>query len=76
MPLEAGLDSIQETLLLKSYLSTDASEEDWNAFQMNKVLIDYLWSLWGKTRAVYEGEEMEQYALNRYIRMKENMIRI
>ena len=74
--LEAGLDSTQETLLLKAYLGTDASEEDWNSFQMNKVLIDYLWSLWGKARAVYEGEEMEQYALNRYIRMKENMIQI
>ena len=40
---------------------------------VNKVLIDYLWSLWGKARAVYDGEEMEKYAYDRYVRMKENM---
>ena len=39
----------------------------------SKVLIDYLWSLWGKARFVYDGEEMEQHSLERYLRMKENM---
>ena len=71
--IEAEFDHDMDTLLLNSYLGRGADEKEWEAFLINKVLIDYLWSLWGKTRAVYDGEEMEQYALDRYIRMKNNM---
>ena len=71
--IEANYTHEMDDLLLKSYFGGSVSDEQWNAFLINKVLIDYLWSLWGKTRAVYDGEEMEQYALDRYVRMKENM---
>lgn len=73
--LEAELNSEQEEVLLKSYLGREIAEEEKEGFAINKVLIDYLWSLWGKTQAVHEGEEMEQYALERYQRMKKNMIK-
>lgn len=71
--IEADFDSAMDLLLLKTYFDRDASEDEWNAFYINKVLIDYLWSLWGKTRVPYEGESMEQYAFERYERMKRNM---
>ena len=71
--IEAEFDYDMDKFLLDSYLGREANEKEWNAFLINKVLIDYLWSLWGKTRAVYDGEEMEQYALDRWARMKNNI---
>lgn len=71
--IEAEYTEEMEALLLKTYFGEDLTEEKWKAFRINKVLIDYLWSLWGKTRAVYDGEELELYAKTRYIRMKKNM---
>lgn len=71
--LEAVFTAKMDKVMLDSYFDRTATVEEWKAFQINKVLIDYLWSLWGKTRAVYDGEEMEQYALDRWIRMKDSM---
>lgn len=71
--IESAYTEQMDQLLLESYFEHDLTKDEWKAFQINKVLIDYLWSLWGKTRAVYEGQEMEDYALERYERMKENM---
>ena len=71
--LEAELNNEQERLLLKSYFSHEPGEKEWKAFHINKVLIDYLWSLWGKARAIYDGEVMEEYAAIRYERMKNSM---
>ena len=39
----------------------------------NKLYLDYLWTLWGKTRVPFSGDEMEQYALDRYMRLKINL---
>lgn len=71
--IEAAYTKEMDRLLLKIYLEHEPTVNEWKAFNINKVLIDYLWSLWGKTRAVYEGEDMESYALMRYTRMRENM---
>ena len=71
--IEAELDSALDELLLATYFGRAVTKQEWEAFFINKVLIDYLWSLWGKTRAVFEGEEMEEYALDRYMRMKQNI---
>lgn len=71
--LEAEFDKEKDEILLESYFENYVSIKEWNAFIINKILIDYLWSLWGKTRAVYDTEEMENYSLYRYKRMKKNM---
>ena len=71
--LEAEFGSEQDNLLLAIYFGRELTKEEWAAFFINKVLIDYLWSLWGKTRAVFDAEEMEKYALDRYVRMKQNI---
>ena len=36
----------------------------------------YLWSLWGISRVIYEGEVMKKYADNRWQRMKKNMKKV
>ena len=70
--IEAEMDDKMDILLLETYFGRSVKAEEWKAFQINKVLIDYLWSLWGKTRAVFDGEEMEEYALGRWQRMDKN----
>lgn len=71
--IEAGYGEAEDERLLGTYLGREPEAAEWKAFRINKVLIDYLWSLWGKTRAVYDGEELERYAKDRYDRMKVNM---
>ena len=68
--IEADFTEEKDAFFLKCYFGREATEEERKAFLINKVLIDYLWSLWGKTRAVYDGEELEEYARVRYARMK------
>jgi len=71
--IEAGFSEKEDLLFLDSYYGRAVTDKEIEAFMINKVLIDYLWSLWGKTRAVYDGDELEEYARVRYARMKENM---
>lgn len=71
--IEAGYDAAMDQLLLETYFNRAPGPSEMKAFFINKVLIDYLWSLWGKTRVPYDGQVMEDYALERYLRMKESM---
>ena len=71
--IEAGYDDAMDDALLYSYFGIKPDKHEIKAFLVNKVLIDYLWSLWGKTRVPYDGQEMEEYALERYIRMKKSI---
>lgn len=74
--IEAELTEELDRKILGSYFGREPQKEEWRAFEINKVLIDYLWSLWGKTRVPYDGEKLEQYAYDRYQRMKKNMEKI
>ena len=71
--IECDMNPEKDDLFLYTYFGRRATSKDWHAFRVNKVLIDYLWSLWGKTRAIYDGEKMEVYAYERWQRMKRNM---
>lgn len=73
--IEAGLNAKQEEYFLKEYFDAQGrtvSADDRKRFWANKVFIDFLWSLWGKTRVPFEPE-MEDYAQARYERLKENL---
>jgi len=35
--------------------------------------VDYLWTLWAKARVPYAGQAMEDWAVERYARMKDNI---
>lgn len=71
--LEAEYDRNQDKFLLNKYFNRIVSRDEFFRFEANKIYIDFLWSLWGKTRVPFDGEVMEEYAFNRYNRMKYNL---
>ena len=71
--IEADYGKDEDELLLKEYLGRNATVLDKRCFSANKIYLDYLWTLWGKTRVPFDGEPMEEYALERYIRLKRNI---
>ena len=38
--------------------------------EINKIYVDYLWTLWAKARVPYDGQPMEDWAAERYARLK------
>ena len=73
LSIEANFNDHQDDVLLKSYFATDNVESMKQAMLANKIYIDFVWSTWGKVMSINDGSSMEEYALNRYIRMKANM---
>lgn len=71
--IEAGLSDAHDEVLLNYYLQGSLTPADKMRFQANKLYLDFLWSLWGKARVPFDGEPMERYAFDRYIRLKENL---
>ena len=71
--IEAGLNKKEEELLLNTYFNGQVSCEDRKRYHVEKVFIDFLWSLWGLTRVPFE-KEMKEYAIQRWERMKKNML--
>lgn len=71
--IEADYGDAEDMLLLKKYFEKEPTNLQRLRFLANKLYLDYLWTLWGKTRVPFSGMEMEQYALERYIRLKENL---
>ena len=39
-------------------------------FLASKIYVDYLWTLWAKMRVPYDGQPMEDWAQERYARLK------
>ena len=71
--IEADYSEENDDLLLESYLGKKPTLIEKQRFIANKLYLDYLWTLWGKTRVPFDGQEMEDYAYNRYVRLKENL---
>lgn len=71
--IEADYDADMDGLLLETYFGAAPPPQARYRFDANKVYLDFLWSLWGKTRAPFDGEVMEQYAVNRYRRLKQSL---
>ena len=71
--IEAGFDREHDTLLLTSYLDRTPTTLDRKHFLASKVFVDYLWTLWAKARVPYDGQPMEDWAVERYERMKANL---
>lgn len=74
--IEAQMNDEMDAKLLSCYLGHKPMEDEKFRFMANKIYLDFLWSLWGKTRTPFDGHLMEQYALNRYIRLKQNLLSI
>lgn len=71
--IEAGFDEAQDNLLLTRYLGKAPGITDRMHFLASKIYVDYLWTLWAKARVPYDGQPMEDWAVERYARMKENI---
>lgn len=71
--IEAGYGVEEETKLLETYLKRSVEKDDWRHFFANKIYVDYLWTLWAKARVPFDGQAMEEWALERYTRLKRNI---
>ncbi len=68
--IEAGYDKTCDTLLLRAYLGQDPDVTAEKHFLASKIYVDYLWTLWAKARVPYDGQPMEDWAVERYTRLK------
>ena len=68
--IEAGFDGACDEKLLTAYLGHTPDEKDKKHFLASKIYVDYLWTLWAKTRVPYDGQPMEDWATERYTRLK------
>ncbi len=71
--IEANYDRNTDNKLLKAYLKREPHDIDWKHFLASKIYVDYLWTLWAKTRVPYDGQSMEDWAIERYTRLKANI---
>lgn len=72
--IEAGFDQAHDLQLLTRYLEHEPTMLDMKHFLASKVFVDYLWTLWAKARVPYDGQPMEDWAVERYERMKANLL--
>lgn len=71
--IEAGFDGGHDLAFLRSYLGREPEISDLRHFLASKLYVDYLWTLWAKARVPYDGQPMEDWATERYARLKENI---
>jgi thiamine kinase-like enzyme len=71
--IEAGFDAQSDLQFLRSYLQREPNVQDLRHFLASKLYVDYLWTLWAKARVPYDGQPMEDWATERYARLKENI---
>ena len=68
--IEAGFDEECDTKLLTAYLGHTPDIVNRKNFLANKIYVDFLWTLWAKARVPYDGQPMEDWAQERYTRLK------
>ena len=73
LSIEAAFSEKEDMKLLRAYLGREPEAADLKRFFANKLYVDYLWTLWAKTRVPYDGKPMEDWAAERYARLKSNI---
>ena len=76
LSIECDYGSTEDNELLKAYYGLEGKEagiEERKHFIAAKIYVDYLWTLWGLTRVPFDGGFMQEYADNRYKRLKKNI---
>ncbi len=71
--IEAGYSDKEDMLLLEKYLKRVPTLSDKKHFLASKLYVDFLWTLWAKARVPYDGQPMEDWAVERYARLKDNL---
>lgn len=68
--IEAGFDETCDGMLLRAYLGREPGAVEKKHLLASKIYVDFLWTLWAKTRIPYDGQPMEAWAAERYVRLK------
>lgn len=71
--IEACFDEMLDKVLLTEYLGKEPGVTEMKHFLASKIYVDYLWTLWAKARVPYDGQPMEDWAVERYARLKNNI---
>lgn len=71
--IEACFDEKLDKVLLTEYLGKEPGVTEMKHFLASKIYVDYLWTLWAKARVAYDGQPMEDWAVERYARLKNNI---
>lgn len=74
LSIEAAYTEVNDRQLLEAYYGRTATIEEKKRFIAAKLYVDYLWTLWGLVRIPYDGAFMQEYADNRYERLKKNIL--
>ena len=74
LSIECVYDEQNDDQLLEAYYGRPATVEEKKRFIAAKLYVDYLWTLWGLTRVPFDGDFMQEYADNRYERLKSNIV--
>ena len=73
LSIEADYSNEEDVELLHVYYGRSVTKDEERKFIAAKIYVDYLWTLWGLTRVPYDGDFMQDYADNRYARLKRNI---
>ncbi len=73
LSIEAVYSAENDAELLSAYYGRETTVEERKRFAAAKLYVDYLWTLWGLTRVPFDGQFMQDYADERYNRLKKNI---
>ena len=73
LSIECNYTEDEDDILLEAYYGRKETLEEKRYFIAAKMYVDLLWTLWGLTRVPYDGEFMQNYADERYARLKKNI---
>ena len=73
LSIEANYTEKNDMDLLNAYYKREALIDEKKRLIAAKLYVDYLWTLWGLTRIPFDGDFMQEYADNRYLRLKKNI---
>lgn len=74
LSIEAGYTETNDRELMDAYYKRNATSDEKKRFIASKLYVDYLWTLWGLVRIPFDGSFMQEYADQRYERLKRNML--
>lgn len=73
LSIEAVYSAENDAELLSAYYGRETTVKERKRFAAAKLYVDYLWTLWGLTRVPFDGQFMQDYADERYNRLKKNI---
>ncbi len=71
--IEASFEPQHDEMMMYAYFGEPVNKSHWKRLLLNKIYVDFLWTLWAKTKVPFDGEPMELWASERYQRLKINL---